>query len=434
MVYQNQFMLKVENNSEWMAMFQNLKLAVLSVQKTEQKSKIAINDNFTNIFLQNIEGQISTEDFIKNFLAKIQADDDIYSHGICYQIDKIKDGITNHYLFTPSFNSVQQSFLWLKHDLLNILNPIMGFSEFLMESESISKEDIELVNKIRQNSQLMFTQIDQLSILQKISILKHQVHADDYSVGDFMKEMIDTLIINKQVDTPPLLNIQNDKLIYAKLANHDLRAVLENQILYFLSWQESRKLDFNISIKDDQVMIQMEFYDNNIPQNYLDELILLEKFAKECHPIDKLHSPGLNYLILIQVVDILQGKVKIKTDEQIFKSFEMVFPITKLQTKAKDEKPNNPHSDFSNIKKKSYQIKLPKEEHQQMQELCNNFDGLIILDDWEEFALKIEELNYTTQNDEIEKIIQEIRTAIRLFDLDKLKKIHSDCKSAFPED
>jgi len=433
LVYQNHFMLKVENNSEWMAMFQNLKLAALSIQQTNQGNRISVNDSFIRIFLQNQDNQISKESFYKAFLAKIQTDDDIYSHGTCYQIDKIKDGITNHYLFTPSFNSVQQSFLWLKHDLLNILNPIMGFSEFLMESESISKEDIELVNKIRQNSQLMFTQLDQLSILQKISILKHQVHADDYSVGDFMKEMIDTLIINKQVDTPPQLNIQNDQLIYAKLANHDLRAVLENQILYFLNWQESKKLDFNISVKDDQVMIQMEFYDNNIPQNYLDELVLLEKFASECHSIDKLHSPGLNYLILIQVVDILQGKVRINTEEQIFKSFEMVFPITKLQTKANDEKSNNPHSDFSNIKKKAYKINLPKEKYEQMQELCNSFDGLIILDDWEEFALKIEELNYTTQNDEIEKLIQEIRTAIRLFDLDKLKKIHSDCKSAFPE-
>jgi len=433
LVYQNHFMLKVENNSEWMAMFQNLKLAVLSIQHTEQESKISVNDSFISIFLQNQDDQISKESFYKGFLAKIQTDDDIYSHGTCYQIDKIKDGITNHYLFTPSFNSVQQSFLWLKHDLLNILNPIMGFSEFLMESESISKEDIELVDKIHQNSQLMFTQLDQLSILQKISILKHQVHADDYSVGDFMKEMIDTLIINKQVDTPPQLNIQTDKLIYAKLANHDLRAVLENQILYFLSWQESRKLDFNISIKDDQVMIQIEFYDNNIPQNYLDELVLLEKFAKECHSIDKLHSPGLNYLILIQVVDILQGKVKINKNTQIIPLGEMIFPITKLQTKAKGEKSNNPHSDFSNIKKKAYQINLPKDEHQQMQKLCNSFDGLIILDDWEEFALKIEEINSTIQNDEIEKLIQEIRTAIRLFDLDKLKKIHSDCKSAFPE-
>ncbi len=424
-------MLKIDNTSELLGSYKDFKMAVLVQNIDSNEETIAINKSFKQLFLQKHTETELKHHFLKNFLLQINSHKQINISGCCYYIDKISEGNFNYYLFSPSSNSVMKSFLWLKHDLLNILNPIMGFSDILSESESMEPDDLELVNRILFNAKKMYSQIDRLSTLQNLNNPEKIILSEEYQISDFVDEMADILIINQHISFPSNILIDHNANVSARIANHDFRSVLESQILYFLSYQEIKKVDFKVYINDNIVHIQSEFIDCDIPPNYLTELILMEEFTKNCSHIDKLQAHGLNYLLLVQLVEKLDGKVSLDHGSQNILTMDLEFPITSHHDEIIDIKRNVQNSTGEIEPQCLYSGDVPMPYFSEFHKLFNEFDGLIILDEWENLANKIEDINTPLQDKEIKTIIEQIRKALRLFDIDMLKKIHHDCKSAF---
>lgn len=152
--------------SNIVGIYKNLSIPILGESVIKRGINFLINDKFYELFLKgNLEE--NHLEIIKNHISKIKLNQKIHHEGNIYQVDETS--ITNgdiYYFYNLSSESVQHSFLWLKHDLLNILNPIMGFADVLEESDEIAKDDKILIQKIRSNSHKLYQQIQKLSLLQ----------------------------------------------------------------------------------------------------------------------------------------------------------------------------------------------------------------------------------------------------------------------------
>lgn len=419
-------MLRVEDSNKLLGKFKDAHVPILALNKSDEI--IEANKSFSLIFLKTLPA--SKEEFLETFLEKIAVEKQVQYNGCCFNIDKFAENGIDYYLFSKNNNSTSQSFLWLKHDLLNILNPIMGFSDVLLESETIEPDELELIEKIHQNSKKMYYQIDRLATLQNLSNSKQVIKAEEYKVSDFFYEMADILWVNKLIDYPSRVNIKPEANVTANISNHNLRSILEGQIVFMLSFQDKKKVDFNILVKDNTVIVQIEFETSQFPINYLEEMQTLEKFSNNCLEIKSIQTTGLNYLLLSQIIGAINGGIFVHNKNNQY-YLELSFPI---KTRIKEEiiKEVVDYDDLKTTHSKPIDVKnIPDELFKKLQKICHRFDGLIILDKWEELATKVEKANSISQNKDIGKIVEDIRIAIRLFDIDKLKKIHTECKMVF---
>ena len=421
-------MLGVVNSGNLIGKYKGANIAALALKVDKKNKNIEINKSFELLFFKNTN--IPIEQFLNEFLKEIEKKKQIQSYGCCYGIDKFIENGIEYFLFTQSKNCTMQSFLWLKHDLLNVLNPIMGFSDVLLESGTIEPDELELITKIHQNSRKMYNQIDKLATLQNINSNNDHIQAEEYKIIDFINEMADILWVNNLIAYPSKININLDANVTSNISNLNLRNVLENQIVFLLSFQDKKTADFNIFIKDEKVKIRIDFGKSQLPTNYLDEMLGIEKFSTNCQELNTLQTTGLNYLLLLQLVQAMNGILHIHNKKNAY-YLELSFPIQNSFDEELSEgltNYNKPETIKDNIVNTS---SISDKLFEKLKNICHNFDGLIILDEWEELALKVEKANKDDKNNDIEMIVENIRMAVRLFDIDKLKKIHSDCKAVF---
>lgn len=411
--------------------YKDLKMAVLCLKSKDTSNEIIVNKSFEELFFRAKKKQESSENFLRVFSKKLVGKEEIHFHGTCYFIDLLLDGGDQYFFFSATSNSVNKSFLWIKHDLLNILNPIMGFSDVLLEMTGLPNDEKELISKIHQNSKKMYRQIDKLSLLQNLNVRNQIFAAEEYQLLDFVNEMADILLVNKYIDIPSTIHIQDDAYITAQIANHDFRSALETQIHFFLSYQNIKQANFNVVAQGEFLTLIIEFDNCIVPENYFQELLQMEKFLSECKYIDKVQIPGLNYLLLLQIVNILFGEVEITNETENKYELKIHFPISNYKKggiHTTDNQSNNSNYNYKNSIDLSH---LNDDLFKKIKKILKSFDGLIILDEWEKFAIKLERANKADQDKNILAITNNIREAIRLFDVDRLKKIHSDCRNAF---
>lgn len=423
-------MLTSKNSIEILGKFQNLSFPVLLFRKENDKLDVHYNKPFEQIFLN----LYSRENALEWLIEKVQDKTEIHWQGNLYIIDKIEEGQGRvFYLFNASKNSVNQSFLWLKHDLLNILNPIMGFSDVLSESENLDQDERELVSKIYNNSKKMYTQFEQIATLQHLNQDEEKIKAEEYHVIDFLKEIADKLFINEHITERASIRSSHHGELWSNIAHRHFRNALENQVIILLNWTDDKKVNFVLENDEKSISIDIIFGIGKYPANKMEEFKTVDNFIQECKPINKLQSEGLNYLLLSQLCYIMGGKVKLNFNHNREVNIKLQFPLSHINTKQSllqlsDE---NEENSITHITKQKNSI--PKVLLHDFKILCNSFDGLIILDEWEDFANKIEEMNQHSLNPILLQITEEIRTAVRTFNVVQLKILLQTCRNLFLE-
>jgi hypothetical protein len=425
-------MLQIIDNQEVLGEYIDFNIPVLAQKKLREEQFIVANQSFQDIFFLNQKHHSTLDSSLQKLLKQISVVDDFYWNGSCYKIDKLSksEGLTLFFI-SASKDSTKQSFLWLKHDLLNILNPIMGFSDILLESEQITPDNLELIEKINSNSRKIYHQINQISLSQAIAKPYYNLNIEEYDVSTFMNELMDKLIINNSIESHQIHITPCKNDVSAHIASHEFRTVLENQLIIFMQWQDHPQLEISSSINKRSVTIKVSFSNCMIPTNKLRDITKIQQLRAVCKPIDKLQIEGFNYLILAQITDLLGAKMQLIYEENKSCILQFSFPIVKQSNNQSESAILTNNFQNNNSEIKNIKLDIPRSMEIQLKEICANFDGLVILDEWEELATKIEEINMSYHILEIQQIVEEIRTAIRTYHVGKLKKIHQYCKSIF---
>lgn len=410
--------------SNIVGIYKNLSIPILGESVIKRGINFLINDKFYELFLKgNLEE--NHLEIIKNHISKIKLNQKIHHEGNIYQVDETS--ITNgdiYYFYNLSSESVQHSFLWLKHDLLNILNPIMGFADVLEESDEIAKDDKILIQKIRSNSHKLYQQIQKLSLLQNLNHEKENKRGS-YEIADFITEITNQLLANNTIDQIQKIEISHNGKVSDRIIQSDFRNSLEEHLSYLIGFQKKRELKILALFYNNYFRIKFQLPICNLPKQYLSEIHEIENFINKSEAITKLQIPSLNYLILSELCHSIGASISLKNDEEMT-IFEMLLPSLSAQKDIKHSENKLPTL-FHTKKEEFHFQSISPELLVKMKGIFEKFDGLLILDEWQKLSVKLKHLNNTYQNSELESIINDIEDGIESFDVEKLRSIYHLC-------
>lgn len=404
----------------------------LKIQEGDQETwefNQAFKDYFPELIIDNLANPLYAHSFFK----EINTEKKIHWKGILFHVDTLTVNDGNLlYLLSPSKESVSKSFLWMKHDLLNILNPIMGFSDIMATDDRFDPDDQIIFKKIHENSQKMFQQFQKIAQLQKTDQFHQKTTIGDYRLNSFISELVDKLVVDNDLSSEAVINIKYNCSLPEFITQHQFRSIIEDQLSYLCSLQQESQLIINTTEEDHQHAIYFHFPHCELNPQTLEDFEQAENFLAADSSFQKLAIPSLNYLILCELCKLAGGTVKtdLKEHEVILK---MVLPLYKTEE-------NDPQIDAIPSQKKKDPIKsyldiqaYPNELISDLKSLWKDFDGLMILDQWDLLAQEMEKINKKYQNQELEERIQSISKAVKSFDIDTLKNIYANCSQILKE-
>lgn len=411
-----------------------LELSLPVLQKTGQGNGISWHPNsyFLETFPDFNNHQSSTFKHLSQFFEKIDKNNKLHWKGIIYLIDHIVVGKKeSYYLLSASNDSVSQSFLWLKHDLLNILNPIMGFSDIMATEEHIGEENRLILQKIHKNSQKMFLQFQRIAQLQNINKQKEFVYNGYYSLKSFLNELVDKLMVDDVLTSDVDISMPQDFLIPDFITLHQFRSVFEDQLSYFCKQQEHAQMTISMLMEEPGNCICFHFPKCSMSPQNLDHFLQVEAFVSSSSSLQKLQIQSLNYLLFNELIKIAGGSSKITYSKE-----QLIFKVFLPLTESKEKISKNPLSKHPENSQATLILKVdeyPEELLKELKEVWKNFDGLMILDQWESLTQKMIHINKKYNNKELEERIENISAAIKSFDVDTLRGIYSRCSSFLKE-
>jgi len=410
---------KIEGN------YNQLSFPVLGVSNIKNNTTFLINEAFEEAFIQNqfINAPI---EIIKIHFNKLENNHQIHDKGNIYLVDEfqIENGV-KYYFYSLSKQSVQHSFLWLKHDLLNILNPIMGFADVLEESEEMAKEDLVLVQKIKKNSDRIYHQIQKLALIQNLETQNNQ-SIGTYEIEDFIHELQNQLTANHIIEHIKKTEISHRGKVCDRITQSDFRSTLEEHIAYLTEYQKNKDIKVISVFYNHVFRLKVQLINCKPPSTHTEIIEEVDAFIDYGQPINKLQISSLNYLILNEICDSFGASFRQKTEAD-----DVILEL-KLPSLSKEDEVKTLHQKSSksqiSIIHHEFLDEMPNELLKQTKEICKNFDGLLILDEWQKMCNQLEDLNQKHQNNSLSKLIKEIKAGIQGFDVEKLRQIYQQCQ------
>lgn len=418
MMHFNKKIAKIEGN------YNKLSFPILGVIDIMNNSNFLVNNAFEEIFLIDQTYQLPIE-IIKKQLNKIEKSNQIHHKGNTYTVDEfqVQKGI-KYYFYNLSKQSVHHSFLWLKHDLLNILNPIMGFADVLEESDEMHEDDLLLIQKINKNSDRLYQQIQKLALIQNLESQKIQSQGT-YEIEDFIQELKNQLTANQIIDHIYKTEISHRGKVSDRIIQSDFRSALEEHLAYLTQYQENKDLKILSVFYNHVFRLKIQLLDCTIPSSHTEMIEEVDAFIEHCQPINKLQISSLNYLILKEICDTIGAEFIQKNEGK-----DVIIEL-KLPSLSKEDEVKTLHQKSLKTKKPSFKDEffgdMPDDVLKQTQNICKNFDGLLILDEWQNICDQLEELNNKLHDRSLRKLIKVIKTGIQTFDVEQLRRVYQQC-------
>ncbi len=400
--------------------YENLSLPVLGKVGIHHELILYYNESYKALFLKGKAD--NAQEFILKQLDDIENKKMYHLNGQIYHVDihPVSDEIC-YYFFSPSMQSTNNSFLWLKHDLLNILNPIMGFSDILSESTLMNEEDMILVKRVKANAEKLYKEIQKIAALQQLQSKMPETAAGKYNISDFINEIVDKLKNIDILTEAPKIVISHSGMVSDEVATIIFRSTLEELLVTFINFQSLPELKILLFPYNHTFRLKFQFPKCNLPQRMIDEFIEVQNFIQGSGLISKLQLASANFLLMCELTQIMGGDTQVKYSDQDL-ALEIILPslsedenqyMTKNQLNNTDSvgqiSPKSIHPDLLASIKSNY----------------DKFGGFFILDEWEELASSMNQLNKEYQNPDIERIIIDIQSATSSFDVERLRRINS---------
>lgn len=394
-------------------------IPVVTIDTSPNNELLEHNEAFKNLFLKNKEIFSKDQTTFSKSINQLISNPVIHWNGILYLVNTIKESETcNTYLITPSENSVALSFLWLKHDLINILNPIIGFSDILSESEDIPEEDAQLIEKIKSNSQKFYEQVQKIAALQLLTLNDSDQATGKYLLSDFLLELNNKLRVEKSIEEDIQLEVVGNGQVSDRISNPDFRFAFEEHFAFLTKHQTKTGIKMRMYTEDECLNVVSIFEDCMLSKRQVEDLKNVELYISESKAIERLQTDPLNYLLLCELVTQIGGNCELTVKEETV-IFKMCFPL--LETLKHQAEMIEIIENTNPKNGKSFDF--PPQLLAELKNQCAGFHGFMILDDWETISSRMTNINKKHQDANLELLIKDINLAVQSFDVEKLKSI-----------
>ncbi len=166
----------------------------------------------------------------------------------------------------------------MSHELRTPLNAILGFSQIMMRSQNLSKEDKENTTIINKSGNYLLTLINNILDLSKIEAGKMTLNGNTFDFYSFLNELEDllhltaenkglTLIFDHQDDVPQYIYTDETKLrqVLINLINNGIKFTSEGGVSVTVVTQ--KESPSNLSLKNEDSPLNLSLENEDSPLN-----------------------------------------------------------------------------------------------------------------------------------------------------------------------
>jgi len=225
-------------------------------------------------------------------------------------------------------NRIKSDFLaTMSHELRTPLNSILGFSEVLLSSASLSDKQKRWASNIQTSGEQLLALINDILDLAKIDAGKMQIRLEEFSIHDVFEGMLNMfrpMAERKNIDlrpqagsNMPLLRQDPGKLrqILSNLLSNAIKFTPEGGRI--LMRAEADPVYVSITVTDTGVGIAPE-----------DQELVFEKFRQGGNPLTREHAgTGLGLSIVRELTKLLGGEVMLQSELGRGSTFTIRLPL-----------------------------------------------------------------------------------------------------------
>lgn len=233
----------------------------------------------------------------------------------------------------------------VSHDIRTPLNAIVGFASSLDKAESLDKFKEQASDIVSASNEILDI-VNGILNLSKVEENRLEIVNSEYS---FVKEceeilrFIEPRIKNKNIDFKHLFSSKIPEVLYGD--KNIIRDIIINLLNNAIEYTKNGYVDFKVFCKNNEgvasLVIIVEDSGVGISEENLDKLF--EKFSKFDDEVDDLNASGLELSYTKKLVDLLGGRIVVKTAEGAGSKF-VVYLEQKIafNQKALEEKVKTP--------------------------------------------------------------------------------------------
>ena len=227
----------------------------------------------------------------------------------------------------------------MSHEIRNPMNAIVGLSDEIIKNDKYDKNDIKSdITSIYNAGNNLLDIINNILDISKIEAGTEELYMKEYSLATIVLELssiIEAKISNKNVK----LFLDIDESTPSKLYGDQTKIyqILLNILTNAAKYTEVGKIKFivNSEILNDYVILNFKISDTGYGIKKEDYDKLFEKFSRlDNATLNEIEGTGLGLVITKKYVDLMGGKIWIKSDYQVGTSF-----FVEIKQKIIDAKP-----------------------------------------------------------------------------------------------
>ena len=222
----------------------------------------------------------------------------------------------------------------MSHAVRTPMNAIIGFSELIgMEGVSTAKKQ-EFIKIVNEKGHQLLSLIDDIIEISKIETGKFELSYTQVNIDEFLNEIFSTILqkkIKAGKDQVELILEKNSQEEFGMIQTDPgrLQQIINNILAFSISNTSKGHIRFGYSIKDAKT-IEFFIADTGIGLNKEDQKLMFDYFWEfEDITHQRIAENGLGLTIAKSLLDILGGKISLKSELNTGNEFVFTLPIEK---------------------------------------------------------------------------------------------------------
>ena len=213
----------------------------------------------------------------------------------------------------------------MSHEIRTPLNAILGFIQ-LLQKKDVDEESKKYINIIADSSQTLLSVLNDILDLSKIEAGKLNIEKIEFDPTKEFKNIIELFRVKADEKNIKLLDSFNTPY-YIKSDPVRIKQVLLNLLSNAIKFtSENKKIYVNIEIKENKLCISVKDEGIGIPKDKIDKIF--EAFTQaDDSTTRKFGGTGLGLSISSQIIKLLGGELKVKSQENKGSEFYFEIPI-----------------------------------------------------------------------------------------------------------
>lgn len=216
----------------------------------------------------------------------------------------------------------------MSHEIRTPLNAIVGFSTLIAEDDTTHDERAEFIRQISANSDTLLVLIDDILDLSKIESNQLKIINSEFNVHEFLDELYNTFSFHNK---PNLIFQLNNPLRDTKLElNSDrtrLRQVLINLLDNSFKFTDEGFIEFGVELRNRNIIFYVK--DSGIGMSEKVKNKIFDRFYKSDENSERVYrGTGLGLTITQKLVELLEGKISVISQEGKGSFFEITLPYS----------------------------------------------------------------------------------------------------------